>query len=119
MAREVVEAFVDAKLERTDVSIALYQTAADIGGPTLVKRSGKQSRKAMEAMIHTARDVESRPGKFSIDMMFAAMTGTTRFVLEAGASPVMVRQLKEHLVLLCQSYMTAVTARTGNPHHKS
>jgi AcrR family transcriptional regulator len=38
MVREVVEGFVDAKMERTDISMALYQIATDVGGPALVKR---------------------------------------------------------------------------------
>jgi len=108
MVREVVEAFVDAKMERTDISMALYQIAADVGGPALVKRAGQLSRKALEAMLQTAPDTASPPDRFAIELMFAAMAGATRSVLEAGASPAMVRKLREHLVLLCQSYMAAV-----------
>lgn len=37
MIRYVVEAFVDAKMKRADISVALYKVAPDIGGPTLVK----------------------------------------------------------------------------------
>ena len=108
MVREVVEAFVDAKMARTDVSMALYQIAADVGGPTLVKRAGQRSRKNLEAMLQTAPDAVSPPDRFAIGIMFAAMAGATRSVLEAGASPPMTRKLREHLVLLCQSYMVAV-----------
>jgi AcrR family transcriptional regulator len=108
MVREVVEAFVDAKMARTDVSMALYQIAADVGGPTLVKRAGQRSRKNLEAMLQTAPDAVSPPDRFAIGIMFAAMAGATRSVLEAGASPPMIRKLREHLVLLCQSYMVAV-----------
>ena len=111
MVKKVVEAFVDAKLERTDVSIALYQIAASVGGPALAKRAGQRSRKAIEAMLKTAPDTMSPPDKFAIDTMFAAMAGATRSVLEAGASPAMARKLREHLVLLCQSYMAALAAR--------
>jgi len=39
--------------------------------------------------------------------MCSAMAGAMRSVLEAGPSPAMVRKLREHLVLLCQSYMAA------------
>jgi hypothetical protein len=67
-------------------------------------------RKALEAMFQTASDTESQPDRFAIDMMCSAMAGVIRPVLEAGASPVMVRKLREHLVLLCQSYMQAATA---------
>jgi AcrR family transcriptional regulator len=107
MVRAVVEAFVDAKMERIDVSAALYQFAADVGGPMLAKRVGQRSRKALEAMLQTASDVTSPPDKFAVEMMFAAMAGATRYVLEAGAPPAMIRALRQHLVVMCQSYMRA------------
>lgn len=110
MIREVVESFVNSKLERTDISTALYKIAADIGGPALIKRAAQRQRKAVDAMLLTAPDIESPPDRFAIDMMSAAMAGAMRSVLEAGASPAMVRKLREHLVLLCQSYMAAVTS---------
>jgi hypothetical protein len=40
-------------------------------------------------------------------MMSAAMAGATRYVLDGGASPAMIRGLRQHLVVLCQSYMRA------------
>lgn len=107
MVKAVVEAFVGAKMERIDVSLALHQFAADVGGPALVKRVGQRSRKALDAMLQTACDVASPPDTFAVEMMFAAMAGTTRYVLEAGASPAMIRALRQHLVVLCQSYMRA------------
>jgi AcrR family transcriptional regulator len=109
MVKDVVEAFVDAKMARTDISAALYRIAADVGGPALAKRMGQRSQKALEAMLRTAPDVVLRQERFAIQMMFAAMAGATRSVLEAGASPAMVRNLRDHLVLLCQSYLMAVT----------
>ncbi len=112
MVKEVVQSFVDAKLARTDISMALYQISADIGGPAIVKRMVQRSRKALGAMIQTATDIASPPGKFAIEMMFAAMAGATRSVLEAGASPPLIPKLRDHLVLLCQTYMVAVAAAT-------
>jgi AcrR family transcriptional regulator len=111
MIRTVVEAFVDAKMARTDISVALYQIAANVGGPALVKKAGQRQRKALEAMFQTAPDTESAPDRFAIDIMCSAMAGAMRSVLEAGASPTMVRKLREHLVLLGQSYMAAATVR--------
>jgi AcrR family transcriptional regulator len=107
MIRTVVETFVDAKLERADMSRALYQIAADVGGPTLVKRVGQRTRKALESMLQTAPELEAPLDKFAIEMMSAAMAGTTRYVLEAGASPAMIRSLRQHLVVLCHSYAAA------------
>lgn len=106
----MVEAFVDAKMNRADISVALYKIAPDIGGPALVKQTGERLRKAIEMMLRTAPDVEAPPDSFAIDMMLSAMSGAMRSALEAGASPVMFRKLRQHLVVLCQSYMAAVTA---------
>ena len=111
MLRHVVEAYVDVKMQRADISVALYKVAPDVGGPALVKRSGQRLRKAIEAMLLTAPDVKLSPDRFAIDMMLSAMSGAMRSALEAGASPAMFRKVRAHLVLLCQSYMTAAAAR--------
>jgi AcrR family transcriptional regulator len=105
MIRRVVEAFVDVKMQRADISGALYKVAPDVGGPALVKRTGQRLRKAIEAMLLTASDQKLAPDRFAIDMMLSAMSGAMRSALEAGASPAMFRKLRGHLVLMCQSYM--------------
>ena len=109
MVGEVVQRFLDAKLARTDISTALYKISAKIGGPAIVERTTKQCRKALGDLIQTAPDIVLPPDKFAVEMMFAAMSGATRSVLEAGAAPAMVANLRKHLVLLCQSYMVAAT----------
>jgi AcrR family transcriptional regulator len=111
MIKQVVEAYVNVKMDRADISVALYKVAPDVGGTDLVKRVGQRLRNAIEMMLQTAPDVELPADKFAIDMMLAAMSGAMRSALEAGASPAMFRKLREHLVLLCQSYMAVVTAR--------
>jgi len=112
MIRCVVEAYVDAKMNRADISVALYKVAPDIGGQALVKQTGERLRKAIEMMLRTAPDVEAPADEFAIEMMLSAMSGAMRSALEAGASPAMFRKLRRHLVVLCQSYMAAVTAES-------
>jgi len=113
LAKHVVEAFVDAKMRRTDVSQALYLIAAGIDGPALVRRASLRSRKAMETAMRSAPDAANAPEAFMVQIMFGAMAGATKSVLEAGASPAMVRKLRHHLVLLCQSYLEAGTHLTS------
>ena len=109
IVQDAVEAFVDAKMKRTDVSSALYRISADIGGPELVRRLNLRSQKALEAALASASDAALRHDKFTIQMLLATMAGTTRSVLEAGASTAMIKNLRHHLVLLCQSYLLATT----------
>ncbi len=109
MIKEMVEAFVDAKMERADISVALYRVAAEVGGPALIKRINQRLRKAVESMLETAADIHSSPDKFAVNIMLAAIGGAMRSLLESGPSPAAVRRSREQLVLLCQSYMAAVT----------
>jgi AcrR family transcriptional regulator len=109
MIKEVVEAFVDAKIARADISVALYKVAPDVGGLALVKRVTQRMRKAIMRMVASAPDTKIAPDEFAIQIMLAAMSGAMRSVLETGGSPAMMRKLREHLVVLCQSYMAATT----------
>jgi len=110
MVQYVVERFVDAKMQRTDISMALYRISTEVGGPELVKRATGRLQKALGTMLNTASDVNDKPEPFAIEMMMATMSGTTRSVLEAGtASPLRIQKLREHLVLLCQSYMKSLS----------
>jgi AcrR family transcriptional regulator len=111
MTKEMVETFVDAKMERADISAALYRISADLGGPALIKRINLRLRKAAEAMLETASDTKSPPDKFAVEIMLSARAGAMRSLLEAGPTPATVRNAREQLVLLCQSYMAAATAR--------
>jgi AcrR family transcriptional regulator len=92
MIRQVVEAYVDAKMQRADISVPLYKVAPDVGGPALVKRTGQRLRKAIESMLLTAPDLKLSPDRFAIDMMLSAMSGAMRSALEADASRVMFRK---------------------------
>ena len=109
MIRNVVEAFVDAKMDRPDVAAALYQAMPNAAGPALLKKTRLRMRKALDATLATAADTASKPDGFAIDMMGAAMGGVMRSAMETGASPATVRKLREHLVLLCQSYIAAAS----------
>jgi AcrR family transcriptional regulator len=113
MIKKVVEAFVDAKIARADITVALYKIAPDIGGLALVKRVAQRMQKAIVRMLESAPDIKSSPDEFAIQMMLAAMSGAMRSVLEAGGSPAMMRRLREHLVLLCQVYIAAATTQSA------
>jgi AcrR family transcriptional regulator len=110
MIHDIVIAFVDIKMKRSDISAALYKVSLDIGGPAIAKRAIQRMRKAADAMIQTAPNSDP-PDKLAVDVMFAAMSGVMRTVLESGASPALIRNMRDELVLLCQSYLAAAQRR--------
>jgi AcrR family transcriptional regulator len=113
VVQHAVQAYLDAKMSRRDVSMALYRIAAEIDGPAVARRSLQKSVKAVERTLHAAPDFALHSEKFAVQMLFGAIAGTTKAVLEAGASPAMVKSLRHHLVLMCQSYLAAVGSCSG------
>jgi AcrR family transcriptional regulator len=105
MAEAVVTAFVDAKMRRPDVSMSLYAVASELGGAVVVQKIVKRGRVALMSMLKSAPGVVFDDVEFTALMMFAAMAGSTRAVLEAGATPKMVRLLRRELVVLCCGYL--------------
>ena len=108
MIESIVEAFVDAKMKRYDISMALYATAVGVQERALVNKVGKRARAAMASMLATAPNTKFADLPFTSLMLLSAMGGATRAVLEAGSSPGMVRLLRKQLVLLCRGFLTSV-----------
>jgi len=100
----VVEAFVNAKLERTDVSTALYAAASEPQGAAIVRRLSKRVHRALTTALAEAAGATVEDMEFVALMFYSAMAGATRAVLEAGAPAKMVVRLREELVVLCQGY---------------
>jgi AcrR family transcriptional regulator len=111
MIESVVEAFVDAKMERSDISMALYATAVGVQERALVNRAGKRARDAIASMLATVPEAQLSDLSFTSLMLISAMGGATRAVLEAGSSPRMVRLLRKQLVLLCRGFLMSVAAQ--------
>jgi hypothetical protein len=66
-------------------------------------------REAIVRMLESAPDGKTSRDEFAVQIMLAAMSGAMRSLLETGGPPAMMRRLREHLVVLCQSYMAATT----------
>jgi hypothetical protein len=100
----VVEALVNAKLERTDVSRALYVAASEPQGAAIVRRLSKRVHRALTAVLAEAAGGTLGEMEFVALILYSAIAGATRSVLEAGASEKMVVRLREELLVLCQAY---------------
>jgi AcrR family transcriptional regulator len=112
----VVEAFVNAKLERTDISTALYAAASEPEGAAVVRRVSKRAHRALTAALAESAGTTVGEMEFVALMLYSTMAGATRAVLEAGAPAKMVVRLREELLVLCQGYAAkAAAARIGCP----
>jgi len=110
MVDSVVQAFVDSKMERADISTALYAAAAGREETALVKRHGKRMQTAFASMLATAADAQFDDLGFTSFLVFSAMGGVMRAILESGAPPKMVRSLRKQLGLLCRGFLMSAAA---------
>lgn len=111
MIESVVEAFVDAKMERSDISMAFYAIANGVQERALINKAGKRTQAAIGSMLATAPNSKFADLPFTSLMLISAMGGATRAVLEAGASPGMVRLLRKQLVLLCRGFLMSAAGQ--------
>jgi len=105
MIEGVVNAFVDAKLARQDISLALYRIAAGLGADALGADMRKRSTQALTALLRTASEISPSQAEFAAFMLWTTMAGATRAMLESGSPAGMVRRLRQHLVIMGRSYL--------------
>jgi Tetracyclin repressor-like, C-terminal domain len=111
MVDSVVHAFVDAKMGRADVSMALYAVATGREETALVKKGGKRAQVALASMLATASDAHFDDLPLISFLVFSAMGGVMRATLEGGAPPRVVRPLRKQLALLCRGFLMSVAAQ--------
>jgi AcrR family transcriptional regulator len=108
MVNRVVDAFIDAKMRRVDLSLALYAISGELNGPALVQKITKRLNNAFVEMLNTlpgASKVNDVP--FVGLMMYSSMGGAAKMVLENGATPQMVQSLRSDLKSMCYGYLQA------------
>jgi len=69
----VVEAFINAKLERTDISTALYAAAAEPEGAAVVRRLSKRVHRALTAALADAAGTTLGDMEFVALMLYSGM----------------------------------------------
>jgi Tetracyclin repressor-like, C-terminal domain len=101
----VVEAFVNAKLERRDVLDGAYAAASEPEGATVVRRLSKRVHRALTVALAEAAGATLDDMEFVALMFYPAMAGATRAVLEADAPAKLVVRLREELLVLRSGYV--------------
>jgi AcrR family transcriptional regulator len=104
LTRGISDAFITAKLERADVSRALYAASSGLQSAALVKKISKRCHHALTAALADVTGKQPADVEFIALILYSAMAGTMRAVLEAGAPPKMVSRLREEMPVLCQEY---------------
>jgi AcrR family transcriptional regulator len=106
MARSIALAFIDAKLHDAKRSVALYSVADFAEARMIMGKLRKRATRALITMLQTAPGVEFHDPETTVLVLYSAMAGAARSVLEAGASPRLVAAFRRELVLLAEGHLT-------------
>ena len=87
MVSAVMDAFVRAKTERADEARALYGIASELDSMVLVNSIGKHGIAAISAKLATSPGAHFANVQLTAYMLFTAMLGPTRAMLEGGRHP--------------------------------
>ena len=107
----VIEAFIDAKAARADVTRAMYKVAAELEVGELRGGVSKRIHRAIVDILTGAADAKFDDPDAVAFTMQAAMAGAARAVFEGGATPAMIRVLRSQLAFMCKGYVLMVAKR--------
>jgi AcrR family transcriptional regulator len=108
MGKELVVRFLEAKFERIDASLALYLISDDVEGATIARMMGRKSVEAIAAMLRSSSERLATDTDAAASMLFGAMAGASRRMLESE-DPCSARLVLEpELRLMVVAYLQAL-----------
>lgn len=111
-ADALVEAFVSAKLEHAEISLALYAIAEMHGGAELIAAAKLRMETAIAALLAATADARFDDPQAVAGVLLGALVGPMCDVLNAGAPAARVALLRTQLTLLARGYLAAARVPT-------
>ena len=108
MCVTMMDAFVEAKTRKPEVSRALYLPAAAVNGEGIVKEESSRCAQAIHDMLITASDAKFAQPQAVSRVLIASVVGPTQAAIEAGGNRATFEALKLHLTALCVGYLKEV-----------
>lgn len=107
MSNALVAAYLNAKTKDLDTARALYAVAADIDTDDLLGTVARRNQNAVRDVLMSAKDITfDAPDEVAFTLR-ATLAGTTRAVLERGATRQELAAMRRELPILCRAYLSA------------
>ncbi len=105
----LVNAFVDAKFTRPDISKALYSVAAELDGHDIVAKLTQRSQLAICELLVAAQDVHFNDAITMSFVIATALIGPVQTMLALDAPQPFQGLVKNHLIILVTSYLKTIS----------
>jgi AcrR family transcriptional regulator len=110
MTAALINAFLDAKMQDTKTSVALYAVSSDVDGAKIVQQMGLRSNRAIVEMLGTSCESLAKDPQLVASMLQGAMVGVSRRLLESNTPEKHFDTFRQELVLLASVYVEACVA---------
>ena len=113
MVEALVNAYWEAKTERSDVTRALYRSAVELDNEALIEAFSKRVDAATSAMFASASDAVGGDRRLFNTTLLAVIFGTVRNVFERNLPAAVQADMRGQLVRMCVSYLAAARGSDG------
>lgn len=115
MVADLVTTYWAAKMERPEVTRALYRSVVELDNDALITDFARRVDAATAAMLATAPDAAFDDLPIVTLTLLTAIFGTVRSVFERGLPPEQARAVQDQLILMCGSYLSALPGSAVPP----
>lgn len=105
MLEHLIDAFVDAKMKKRDISLAIAELLTEVTCVPRYQEVITQLKIEITSMLKTLPGVREEKISFVTELMLSTIGGGTRFVMENGAQPQMIIELKHSLKIMLQALL--------------
>lgn len=105
MIEALVNAYWDAKTERSDVTRVLYQSAVELDNAALIEAFAARMDAATAAMLKSAPEVRRRESGIITTTLLAVVFGTVRNVFERSLPDAQQQSVRRELITMCIGYL--------------
>jgi len=111
MVHALVNAYWDAKTERSEVTRALYQSAVELDNDALVEAFARRTDAATLAMFRSASDAQFTDLELVNLTLLSVIFGTVRNVFERNLPVERQADVREQVIAMCLAYLDTLRAR--------
>lgn len=108
MTERLVQALLDAKLKRLEVSLALYGPAAQLDGAAIVRAAGARAAVAIAGALGTCADARIPAPLEAAATLSVTLSALMQSALEAGFGQLDTARLERHMACLAVGYLHAL-----------
>ncbi|MFC4174156.1 TetR/AcrR family transcriptional regulator [Microvirga sp. GCM10011540] len=108
MVEALVTTYWNAKMERAEVTRALYRSVVELNNEPLIEAFGRRVDAATTAMLASARETVFADLATVNLTLLTSIFGTVRSVFERNLSDHEARAVHRQLILMCNAYLQAI-----------